>query len=221
MDEYKNQYNKTYYEDEINLRSLAKRRLQIIHRYTSSHQKSLLEIGCAAGFFLDEAKKLGWKVRGLEISPTEVEFAQKTLGLDVKSGSIDLLSEDDQFDVICLFFVMEHIPDYLNFLNQLVQRIPSGGFIALALPSMNGPSFKTSPEEWFKTHPKDHFYDFTPKSLGEVMVRLGFQILYAEPMSYHPQRDKGWRGKLPGFLYRSFSKFTVYGDTFQILAQKK
>lgn len=52
MEEYSNQYKKSYYEDEPNLRSMAKRRLSVLEKVGAKPEgSSLLEIGSAAGIF--------------------------------------------------------------------------------------------------------------------------------------------------------------------------
>ena len=44
---------------------------------------TLLEVGCAAGFFLKIAEETGWEVHGVEIMPPAVAYARDTLGLNV------------------------------------------------------------------------------------------------------------------------------------------
>ena len=101
MDEYKAQYKKTYYEDETALRQLAKRRLAILERFNTK-KTNLLEIGSAAGFFLDEAKKIGYKVKGIEISQSEVAYSRDKLGLDAESISFLDYTTDEKFEYCCL-----------------------------------------------------------------------------------------------------------------------
>src|SRR6202007_1451375 len=43
----------------------------------------LLEIGCAYGYFLDEARRRGWRVRGVEPSEHAARYAIDELGLEV------------------------------------------------------------------------------------------------------------------------------------------
>lgn len=226
MEEYQKQYKKTYYEDEPNLRMMAKRRLDVIRKIFVSNLngKSLLEIGSAAGFFLDEAKKLGFQTTGYELSVREVEYSRGMLELDVKSESIlevPISTYKSALDVLCAFFVIEHISE----IDELWQRIDAwvrpGGVVFLALPSFFGPTFQTNPNLWFETHPEDHFYDYDLTSLKKLLSILGFGLRYARPMSYHPKRDFSLRGRLPSWAYKLYSNQTCYGDTMEVAFQKK
>ncbi|PJZ54163.1 class I SAM-dependent methyltransferase [Leptospira adleri] len=224
LDEYKNQYQKTYYEDEESLRGLARKRLEMIGRFQNPKDSSLFELGSAAGFFLDEARKKGYRVSGLEISPAEVEYSRKTLGLDVLCASFleENVLKGASFDAVAAFFVVEHFPDADFVFEKLTGLVKPGGFLFLGLPSLNGPTFQTNPEEWFRTHPKDHFWDYSPASLKKMLKGYGFTTEYKKPMSYHPSRDRGWRGKILSHrLFARLSDLTCYGDTFHLIAQKQ
>lgn len=224
MEEYKSQYKKSYYEDEPNLRGMAKRRLHNLESVgVSPIGKSLLEIGSAAGFFLDEARRAGYETRGLELSPKEVEYSKSTLGLAVDQTSV--LSVESHlwkhsFDVIAAFFVIEHIEDIEGLWKRLGDWIRPGGHLYLAVPSSFGPSFQTNPKEWFLTHPSDHFFDYSVHSLKKLLSILGFEVNYVRPMSYHSYRDLGPRGKLPEWLYRLYANQFAYGDTIELIARK-
>lgn len=68
---------------------------------------SFLEIGCGTGNNLWFAGKSGFKVAGMDVSPTAVEFASKRLAsegiahADLRVGSLVALPwQDEQFDVI-------------------------------------------------------------------------------------------------------------------------
>lgn len=224
MEEYSNQYKKSYYEDEPNLRLMAKRRLSVLEKVGALATKSsLLEIGSAAGFFLDEAKLAGYQTRGLELSPKEVEYARSVLSLDVEKKSVLSYSVNEwkeRYDVVAAFFVVEHIEDIDGIWDRLSSWLKPGGFLYLALPSSFGPSFQTNPTNWFATHPSDHFFDYSVHSLKKLLSILGFEVNYVRPMSYHSYRDLSPRGKLPEWLYRLYANSFAYGDTIELTARK-
>ncbi|EKJ88741.1 methyltransferase family protein [Leptospira meyeri] len=232
MEEYKSQYKKSYYEDEPNLRAMAKRRLSNLKKLaegnpkdkTSSQKKTLLEIGSAAGFFLDEAKIVGYQTKGLELSPKEVEYAKSSLSLDVDQTSVlsvGLREWEEQFDVVSAFFVIEHIEDIEGIWKRMKAWTRPGGYLYLAVPSSFGPSFQTNPKEWFATHPSDHFFDYSFLSLKKLLSILGFEVNYVRPMSYHSYRDLSPLGKLPEWLYRLYANQFAYGDTIELIARKR
>jgi SAM-dependent methyltransferase len=220
MEEFKNQYNKTYYEDEVNLRNLAKKRLKILNKFIKPEGKKILEIGCAAGFFLSEAKSLGYDVKGIELSKTESEYARNILKLEIENASFLDYEDSNKYDVIAAFFVIEHLPDQEKVFDKLFSLLNPGGYVFLGLPSLYGPTFQTNPEEWFKTHPSDHFVDYSIFSIKSLLKKYKSEIVFRAPMSYHPNRDLGWRGKPPiKLMYKVLANISCYGDTIQVLAK--
>src|SRR5712664_2850056 len=57
--------------------------LRVIERVCDGAERRLLDVGCAHGFFLDTARRRGWTVAGVDISPEAVDFARERLRLDV------------------------------------------------------------------------------------------------------------------------------------------
>ncbi|EPG72851.1 methyltransferase domain protein [Leptospira fainei serovar Hurstbridge str. BUT 6] len=223
QEEYKNQYNRTYYEDEPQVRNLARRRLSALRMFQDPDRKSLFEIGCATGFFLDEARKAGYQVKGLELSRTEADFAKGRLGLDVKSGSFleDEFLPNEKFDTVCAFFVIEHFRDAEKVFGRISDLVKPGGVLFLGLPSLFGPSYSTNPTDWFQNHPSDHFWDYSPNSLKKMLKLYGWRTVYKKPMSYHPNRDRGWKGKyLTHPLFVRYANLACYADTFHLIAIK-
>ncbi|MDF3819200.1 class I SAM-dependent methyltransferase [Leptospira sp. 96542] len=224
MEEYESQYKKTYYEDEAPLRQMAKRRLGEICKLGIHPQNSkLLEIGSAAGFFLDEAKQMGFVTQGFELSEREVEYSRTKFGLNVEKKSvldIPVSEYQNSFQVISAYFVVEHIQDIVGIWERLCKWLTPGGVLSLAVPSSFGPSFQTNPDHWFETHPSDHFFDYDIHSLKKLLSMLGFGLKYGRPMSYHPKRDLGLRGNFPKWLYQSYANSFCYGDTIEVAAKK-
>ena len=128
---------------------------------------------------------------------------------------------DEKHDIICAFYVIEHFENQEEVFYKILSMLKEKGCLFLSLPSIYGPTFTTNPEEWFKTHPKDHFMDYSHKSLKKVFKKLNMDVVYNRPVSYHPYRDKGWRGNLPLYIYEKLANWTCYGDTIQILAKRK
>jgi 2-polyprenyl-3-methyl-5-hydroxy-6-metoxy-1,4-benzoquinol methylase len=128
--------------------------------------------------------------------------------------------DSNKYDVIAAFFVIEHLPDQEKVFNKLFSLLNPGGYIFLGLPSIYGPTFQTNPEEWFKTHPSDHFVDYSIFSLKSLLKKYESEIVFRAPMSYHPNRDLGWRGKTPiKLMYKVLANISCYGDTIQVLAK--
>jgi len=90
-----------------------RRRSRVIAAYRRAPGR-VLDVGCAAGFFLKVMADKGWETHGVEISPPVAEYARSTLGLkNVRTGEATLLKEMEpaSFDVVTFWDVVEHLED--------------------------------------------------------------------------------------------------------------
>ncbi len=221
LEEYSAQYGRTYFEDEPALREYAKQRLRMLSKYTLFHGK-LFEIGCAAGFFLDEARKSGYQVAGLELAEIALKYAVEKLGLDISPEAFENYSiVKESYDVVAAFFVVEHLGDQRSAMTRISQMLRKGGYFIFSLPSAFGPAFQCNPDDWGESHPEDHFADYTPRGLKEIFPLYNMELVETRPFSYHPDRSCGlWKiaGKLG--LYNYFARRFCYGDTLLGIAVK-
>lgn len=221
LDEYRAQYGRTYLEDEAHIRKLARSRLDLLQSVCGEARgRRLLEPGCATGFFLDEARQRGFETRGLEVSEFAAGYARETLGLDVRAANFlatDL--EPESADVIAAFYVLEHFAAQRTVFQKISDTLTLGGCFVFALPSVNGPLFEYDPGGWERSHPADHFVDYSPASLRRTLALYGFELLRTRPASFHPNRARGWKGsKLFRPLYPWYARARSYGDTFEGVA---
>jgi SAM-dependent methyltransferase len=120
-----------YIADERTHRRQAQRYLRRIAKL-GIDGRALLDVGCAAGFFLDEARKQGWIVSGCELSEYAHRHAEGELGLKVtRAGFLDLgfAPLPESFDLITMFNVLEHIPDPPRVAAKVLQLVRPGGHL--------------------------------------------------------------------------------------------
>ncbi len=129
-------YIQGYLKTEKGRRLTAQWRLQQLPKEIKSGK--LLEVGCSGGFFLDEARKLGFDVVGTELNQEAVEYARETLKLTVYDEA-DLSSVDfgNRFDAIVLFNVLEHLPTPRGFLDYIIDNLLSeSGVLLIEVPNI-------------------------------------------------------------------------------------
>jgi SAM-dependent methyltransferase len=81
-----------------------------------SGEKSVLEVGSASGFFLHHIKPYVKEVCGVEPNGSYSEYARKN-GLETYPGLEGV--GDRKFDVIFLYYVLEHVKDPVRFMTGL------------------------------------------------------------------------------------------------------
>ena len=98
-----------YLGNERGWRRSAQGRLRRLRRVSAA--TSLLDVGAACGFFVDEARNGSLDARGVELSPWASEWARNKLGVNVITGTLADISLSSRFDIISAWEVIEHVPD--------------------------------------------------------------------------------------------------------------
>jgi 2-polyprenyl-3-methyl-5-hydroxy-6-metoxy-1,4-benzoquinol methylase len=132
---------------------------------------SLLDIGCAAGFFLDEARRVGWQVRGCELSAYAHAHASKKLGLDVvRAGFLDpaFAPPPQSFDVITLFNVLEHIPNPTAVVDKMFSLLRPGGHLVVETWDPHSLLARALGSRWPTYAPPTVLYCFTKRTLAHL-----------------------------------------------------
>jgi SAM-dependent methyltransferase len=178
LHEYKDVYGVDYLSDRDNITRLARGRLEAIEHYRQGGK--LLDVGCAAGFLLDEARRRGWETRGVEVSRFASEYARRELNLDVFTGSLDAAKLPEQeFDAVVLYFVLEHLRDPLALLQEIHRILKPRGLLSVAVPNIAGLYFRLNRDAWIaeRVHHQSHFYEFSPRTLQRILARAGMHVV--------------------------------------------
>lgn len=141
----------------------------------------LLDVGCGYGYFLDLMQSAGWVVTGVEISKDAARFAGEKLGLDVRHGQIeDAALPSNSFDVVTLWYVLEHAREPHMLLHEVWRVIKEGGFLIIRVPNRNVDVDKVLASlglgHFFLINPPRHLNDFSAKTLRLLLEKQGFDI---------------------------------------------
>jgi SAM-dependent methyltransferase len=137
----------------------------------------LLELGCAYGFFLQEAKRY-FDVVGVELADEAAAYARRT-GLNVVSGLADkpTLRRLGRKDVIVLLDVIEHLADPRETLRLCAQHLHPNGIIVVTTGNFGSLYAKVSGRYWRLMTPPQHLWFFTPESMRHLANALGLQLI--------------------------------------------
>jgi len=176
-----------YYEDEYTLtqtsRSSAERhrifRLPEYYRLLNEigtvqpAPASWLDVGCDHGFFLDEARRAGYTVEGVELASKARAYGLQ-MGLTIHA-SLELVH--NSFDVISLWHVLEHIPDPRAMIEDLVSRLQPGGTLALRVPDAGSFWSRLLQQHWIWFQPGVHVVHFTKNSIRVLLENAGLDVI--------------------------------------------
>jgi SAM-dependent methyltransferase len=136
----------------------------------------LLDVGCAYGFFLQEARHY-FDVVGIEISEEAATFCQKQ-GLRVLRGMADEnnFAQLGMMDVITLLDVLEHLPSPHEALALCTRYLSPGGIILITTGDFASPSARAAGARWRLMTPPQHLWYFTLESVERMAHALGLRI---------------------------------------------
>jgi 2-polyprenyl-3-methyl-5-hydroxy-6-metoxy-1,4-benzoquinol methylase len=228
---------KQYFQEEDRVARKAEEALQLILKYKS--RGKLLEIGCAGGLFLQQARQRGLDVMGLELAPEIAEEGTKRYGLRIEIGDFQSHSlPEHEFDVVSMFDVFEHFPRPVNILHKVKNLLRTSGILFIDIPTTkNGLPYRLSTSllnrlgkrRIFQTPPY-HLFEYTPDTLGKMITQAGLNILFTKKYATPPWVcSNGHQGKMANALlgatrwvnYALASTMGVYSDRLIVIASKE
>lgn len=137
--------------------------------------KKLLDVGCGIGYFLEIAIKRGWEVYGTEYTDEAIEICRKK-GISMHKGVLNPKNyEEESFDIITSFEVIEHINNPIDELRNFHKLLRKGGLVYLTTPNFNSLLRYRLKSEYNVICYPEHLSYYTPKTLKKVFLNTGFQ----------------------------------------------
>jgi 2-polyprenyl-3-methyl-5-hydroxy-6-metoxy-1,4-benzoquinol methylase len=138
----------------------------------------ILDIGCARGVFLSGMLENGWDTFGLELDEETASYAKNILGLNIKTGELaDANFENDFFDVITIWHVLEHLPDPFLTITECKRILKPEGLLVIAIPNFDSLQAKIFGKHWFHLDVPYHLYHFNMKNLRLLLEKNSFKII--------------------------------------------
>ncbi len=164
---------------------------------------ALFEVGCAYGFFLDEARRRGWAVSGVEPSRPAAGHAREALGLDVFEGDLEgaRVPAESQ-DVVAMWDVIEHLPDPLTTLRSVRRILRPTGILALSTGDVDSLSARIQGGKWSLFTPPFHLFYFSRRTLVDMVTRAGFAVVRVDGDGVVAADPQARESRLPRWLVR-------------------
>lgn len=150
----------------------------VCRRFLPGEGTAALDIGCAAGYFLDLLKEEGWRhVEGIELDPRMTAGLRKR-GYTIADVPLEQFVPSLRYRLITLFDVVEHLPDLNGDFAKLASMLDEGGIVALVTPDYASVQRKIFGGRWFQFKPREHIYYFTYRTLRKLAEKHGFRVVY-------------------------------------------
>ena len=183
-------------------------------------RKSTIDVGCAAGYFVNFMKARTWEASGIEIADGPVKFARDILKLNVIQS--DFLNWDksfeNKFDLITLWASIEHLHKPKETLIKIFNHLKPDGRVIVStcrygiLARMNGMN-------WRYLNVPEHLYyyslDGLTKQCEEIGFRLESRITYGSGMT--ARKDPSVYFRLKKYFLDRFVKLTSQGDMMALM----
>ncbi len=221
-----------YLDDKPALQKNFKARTRTLSRYSPGG--NLFEIGCAYGFFLELAQR-HWMAEGCDISAPACDEARKQ-GYNVTCGDfLRLPLKEEQYDVIALWDTIEHLARPDLYVQKASTLLKPGGILCATTGDIGSRMARMRKHRWRLIHPPTHLHYFDRKSIEQLMLKNGLEVIHFEHCGYSRSvqqivysllvlnRETEFRRRIYEFLKPMFG-FSVYMNLYDIMfviARKK
>jgi SAM-dependent methyltransferase len=139
-------------------------------------QGRLLEIGCAYGFFLQEAS-VAFQVSGIELAE-DAAAACRARGLDVVRWADEVFyCERGPFDVVVMLDVLEHLSAPDDLLRDLYRHTRAGGRLIITTGDFGSLVARAMGRRWRLMTPPQHLWFFTADAISHLLAAHGFRLV--------------------------------------------
>jgi O-antigen biosynthesis protein len=146
--------------------------------------KSVIEFGCATGYFSRMLSERGCNVVGVEINSDAAKQAQKyceeAIVADLDFTPLDKILSQRTFDVAVFGDVLEHLRDPWRILENLRNHLNPGGFVVASIPNIAHGSVRLSllqgkfNYQQYGILDNTHIRFFTKASIAEMFENSGY-----------------------------------------------
>jgi 2-polyprenyl-3-methyl-5-hydroxy-6-metoxy-1,4-benzoquinol methylase len=139
--------------------------------------RTLLDVGCGTGEFLAAMRTAGWQVEGLERDERAASWARAHHQISVAAGGVEqLAASTQQYDLITLWHVLEHLYRPGQALEILAGRLREHGWLLIAVPNIAGIDARVYKSSWVALDAPRHVNHFALETLTRLGSKHGLTL---------------------------------------------
>ncbi len=165
-------------------RITLKSKLNLIEKYVVTTEKNLLDIGCGTGDFLLTASTANWNVVGVEPNLQAQSLALSKLNSEIYASLDDLINrvENRKFNVITLWHVLEHVPNYDEYIVKIKSLLNPDGTLIIAVPNFNSYDAMYYKSFWAAYDVPRHLWHFSKSAITSIFLNHNMFVKNLNPM---------------------------------------
>ena len=156
----------------------------------------MLDLGCGDGTVLWLARRDGWDVEGVELSPEHAAVVQRTLGFPVTASDIASFGgATGSYDVVVLTHVLEHLPDPVGALEKIRDLLTPAGAGVLEFPNIDALDARARRglarlgihrHHYSRSYVPGHVQEFCRASFAYACEQAGLRLVVWETYAVNP-----------------------------------
>lgn len=160
-----------------------KRKLKLINQL-ASEERNLLDFGCGTGDFLKIAQDNGWNVYGVEPNLEARAIANVKTNVSVFDTNATSEFKKEQFNVITLWHVLEHLPKFEAHIEVLQSLLKPNGRLVIAVPNFNSYDAQYYKTNWAAFDVPRHLWHFSQKAISALAKNNNMMVEKTMPMVF-------------------------------------
>jgi len=155
------------------------KKYRIIHSLQPNGR--VLDLGCGTGEFLAHLMSRGYLVQGVE--PSTQARAQVIANFSIPVvPSIELVPAQEQFQVVTLWHVLEHLQDLRGTFKRLFALLADRGLLVIAVPDRGSWDCMHYGTHWAAWDVPRHLTHFRQEDVKTLLHQHGFQLVETKRM---------------------------------------
>jgi len=150
----------------------------LIVQHATPNHKTLLDIGCAFGHFL-EILNDDFEIKGIDISEHAIRVARSRLNCELKKCNIEKegIPFKEKFDIISMISVLEHLNEPKRVLEDVYDKLNDGGLFCFEVPTISNFVSKIFYKLFFSKD-ESHIYIKSVDHIEALVQSVGFKKVF-------------------------------------------
>ncbi|MEO7987947.1 MAG: class I SAM-dependent methyltransferase [Chryseolinea sp.] len=151
-------------------------KVNLLLKYHPNHNKiNILDYGCGTGEFLKTCKDSGYAISGVEPSQNARAKSSETNQIKIQESLEGL--DCQRFNIITMWHVLEHIPDFEAVIQKLKSKLTDGGVLFIAVPNHKSFDGQHYQKHWAGFDVPRHLWHFSSGTMKKVLRKNNLSLI--------------------------------------------